>query len=272
MTHLVDAARAYIERLDLAVLVAGPNKVPNKKFFPHGVWDATRKLDVIERALGATPDATLAARVGRKLVLDVDVRHGGPERLTKLLAHFGPLPITWTQQTPSGGLHIWFQDPGFRPKGELAKGIECLTRNRLVTLSPSRRAGGRYRWLSHPLRVGLDRAPDWLLRAIHRPEPPKRPERTSNDDPATREKRARAWIAKANPAIQGQCGARRTFVVAMTVVRGFDIEPDVAFSLLSEWNQTCCPPWSERELKRKIKEAMRRGSMPFGAKLDRGAL
>jgi len=98
-------------------------------------------------------------------VLDVDVRHGGPEALAKQLDSFGSLPKSWLATTPTGGSHFWFNPVQFKPKGKLCQGVEVLTGNRLVTVSPSARAGDRYRWIRSPL-TELAHAPDWLIRAI----------------------------------------------------------------------------------------------------------
>jgi hypothetical protein len=266
MHHLVKAAVGYIERLNLSLIVAGANKIPNVEFFPQGVKSATQNVAKLERAIKATSGATLAARVGRHLVLDVDTRHGGHESLATIERTLGPLPKTWKQETPTGGLHFWFRGIPFDIKGMLATGVECLRANRLVTLAPSQRAGGTYKWIDHPLRTELAEPPDWLQRAIRREPAPER-KSDSTEDPAVREKRARAWLAKANGAVQGQHGSSRTIAIAVIVVRGFDLSKDVAFSILSEWNQRCDPPWSDYELKRKIDDAHRSGRMEWGALL-----
>lgn len=260
------AARAYIERLGFSLVVQSPEKVPLASFFPHGATSATRSIGVVAKALRSCPGALLAARVGDHLVLDIDTRHDGHASLEKLLASFGELPETWTAETPTGGLHIWFRPTGFRTRGTLATGIEALYGNRCVTLAPSERAGGRYRWVKHPLSTPLAECPRWIAEGLRLPDPPKRTSQ-SDEDPAVREKRARAWIAKADGAITGASGHNRTMAVAVCIVRGFDIDPDVAFSVMQDWNGLCDPPWSDYDLKRKIREAYQHGRMEFGALL-----
>jgi len=270
VSALFRAARGYIERLGLRLVVADGEKVPLVHHgFPNGASSATTDLARIDRALASRRDPTLAARVGRHVVLDVDPRHGGHESLAKHLAYFGALPPTWQARTPSGGSHFWFRGVDFETKN-LAKGVEVLRGNRLVTLPPSQRASGVYRWEQHPLDVPLAEAPRWLLDAVRAPELPQRvPHRA--DDASQREKRARAYLAKVDPAVSGQHGHARTFFAAQLVVRGFDLEPDVALGLLHEWNRDCVPPWSERDLRHKVKEAVRRGRMPWGAMLNEGS-
>lgn len=263
---LVRAARGYSEKLDLKLVVQDSEKEPLTRFFPHGATSATRNLGLIERAIRSCPGALLAARVGHHLVLDVDTRADGHAALAKHLAHFGDLPDTWEAVTPTGGRHIWFQPTGFRTKGTLAKGVEALYGNRLITLAPSERAGGRYRWVKHPLEVELAAAPSWLCEALRFPAEPKRIE--SDEDPEVRERRARAYMQKMDGACQGQGGSRQTFLAAMIVTRGFGVDKETAFSILSEWNATSCKPaWSDHDLKRKINEAIRHGMMPWNALL-----
>lgn len=71
--------------------------------------------------------------------------------------------------------------------------------------------------------------------------------------------RARAYVAKMPPAVSGQSGHDATFKVACVLKMGFALEDSDALALLSEYNQSCQPPWTERELLHKIKSA---GSQP----------
>ena len=66
---------------------------------------------------------------------------------------------------------------------------------------------------------------------------------------------ARKYLAKVPPAIEGQGGSNVTMWAARVVVRGFDIDEETAYGVLNEWNQACDPPWCERDLRRKIREA-----------------
>ncbi|MBL3684365.1 hypothetical protein F2981_12150 [Sinorhizobium meliloti] len=45
------------------------------------------------------------------LVLDIDVRHDGLESLKPSRIRIRAMPPTWTVQTGSGGLHIYFRRP-----------------------------------------------------------------------------------------------------------------------------------------------------------------
>lgn len=67
--------------------------------------------------------------------------------------------------------------------------------------------------------------------------------------------RAEKYLAKCEPAISGQGGHSVTFRVVRSIVWGFGIVGDEALSILQSWNQRCDPPWSDRDLRHKIREA-----------------
>lgn len=71
--------------------------------------------------------------------------------------------------------------------------------------------------------------------------------------------RARKYIAKLPPAVSGQDGHGRTFHVACVLVLGFDLSEGDALTLMREYNQSCQPPWSEKELLHKVKSAANQG-------------
>jgi hypothetical protein len=70
--------------------------------------------------------------------------------------------------------------------------------------------------------------------------------------------RARAYIAKLNPAIAGNGGHSATLLAACRLVE-FGLTPEEARPLLEEWNKTHCEPqWSEQELAHKLADAFKR--------------
>jgi hypothetical protein len=64
--------------------------------------------------------------------------------------------------------------------------------------------------------------------------------------------RARAYVAKMAPAVEGQGGDRQTYTVAATLVKDFALTPEQALPLLLEYNTRCRPPWQESDLRRKL--------------------
>jgi hypothetical protein len=81
--------------------------------------------------------------------------------------------------------------------------------------------------------------------------------------------RARRYLAALPPAIAGQHGDVETFRACCRLVRGFLLTDEDAFRLINEWNARCDPPWSERELKDKVRRARRYGREPLGGLLER---
>jgi hypothetical protein len=76
--------------------------------------------------------------------------------------------------------------------------------------------------------------------------------------------RARRYLAALPPAVTGQRGDLWTFRVCCRLVRGFALSDADAISVLAGWNARCQPPWSERELRDKLRSARRYGREPIG--------
>lgn len=84
------------------------------------------------------------------------------------------------------------------------------------------------------------------------------PERTADTPRSQRNDvsdRAAKYLDRLPPAISGQGGHNATFHAACVLVLGFGMSPQDAYPLLSEFNQRCNPPWSERELMHKLHSA-----------------
>ena len=68
--------------------------------------------------------------------------------------------------------------------------------------------------------------------------------------------RAEKYLAKIDPAIEGQGGNCQTFRAACVLVQGFALNTEAAYSILSgQWNNACQPPWPEADLREKILKA-----------------
>ena len=67
--------------------------------------------------------------------------------------------------------------------------------------------------------------------------------------------RAALWISKVPPAISGSGGHNQTYTAAVGLVHGFGLSQGDALNLLSAWNFTCLPPWTEAELRHKLADA-----------------
>jgi hypothetical protein len=270
---LLGAALRYAER-GLAVLPIEPRgKLPLTK---HAVKDATPNARTIRGWWAEWPDANVAIAAGvglgcRWAVLDIDPRNGGDVALARLEAEHGPLPNTITARTGGGGTHRLFRFPqGVQLRGKLGDGLDLLGRGKYFIAAPSvHPSGSRYAWTSGS-STPMACAPAWLVEVARRPEVEPAPVvEVDADKHGDVVDRARKYLARVPGAISGQGGHSHTFATAVRLVKGFALDEETAFAVLSEWNATCEPPWSERDLRRKVKEAATHGDMSSGKLLER---
>lgn len=85
--------------------------------------------------------------------------------------------------------------------------------------------------------------------------------------------RARRYLAEMPPAIQGQGGSKALIKAAVVLVRGFNLSDADALELLwQDFNPRCQPPWNRKDKdgpEHTVKNARRKGRMPFGALLEK---
>lgn len=130
----------------------------------------------------------------------------------------------------------WFV-PCARSRYESAEALEreVFDVDEALTLAPALRAGARQEVV--PER---ERSP-----ALS----------TSTNRPSVLE-RASRYLARKDPSIAGSGGHQALFRAAVDLVRGFRLSEADALRLLThEFNPRCRPPWSLRDLERKVHEA-----------------
>ncbi len=76
--------------------------------------------------------------------------------------------------------------------------------------------------------------------------------------------RARTYIQKVDPAVSGQGGHLVTFEAATILARGFALPYGEALTLLAEWNTRCSPPWQQKDLERKLRDAYEKSTLQSG--------
>lgn len=85
---------------------------------------------------------------------------------------------------------------------------------------------------------------------------------------ASIEERARRLLEASEPAVSGQGGHRATFKAACALARGFGLDEATTFAMLRDhYNPRCVPPWSDRDLLHKARQAQR-SRLPHGYLLD----
>lgn len=130
---------------------------------------------------------------------------------------------------------------------------------------PSHPPGGTY---SYSVGRGRPVSVAWALAHAPRAVVPAVVPRAPSGPVGNLETRAAAYLARCEAAVSGSGGHNATFLVAQKMVLGFGLDDETAYRLLAEWNLRCSPPWSERELRRKVAQARQRGRMSEGALRD----
>ena len=175
-------AERYAAELGLHVFPVAPDcRQPLTK---HGYKDASAVVCEVSDLWAGRENANIAIAtgvLGSVFVLDVDRKsQDGYVELKRLINGHGPLPLSWRSDTPSGGCHLYFEQPkdralrnkvGFRP------GLDIRTTGGSSCAPPSERGEGGYAWVRDPFKTPLMPAPSWLLEVIDPPPPPRAPSR-----------------------------------------------------------------------------------------------
>ncbi len=223
-------------------------------------------------------------------VVDVDTYKGGTAEVAfPDGVPFTPVALTGRDKDGVRGMHFYFRAPDPCPtigSDKIAEGVDTRGQGGYVVAvgSVHPETGRVYEWAPNmsPDEVLLAEVPASVLAALsasQRPSGPKSPAPPSGSGSppaavlpkakASPVRRARAYLAKMPPAIAGQSGHQKAWAAALRVVRGFALDDEQAFAVLSEWNGRSQPPWSEKELRHKIRDAAAAAHVPFGYLLDR---
>lgn len=128
-------------------------KHPFGRLVPNGVDQATTDENTIRRWWSQAPDANIGAAAGKAaghIVLDIDARENGPEKLRDLEQKLGMLPETRTVLSGSGNdsCHYHFKAPeGVELRGKLVSGVDIKGEGGYTLMPPSNhKSGGKYTW------------------------------------------------------------------------------------------------------------------------------
>lgn len=271
MSAILDAAYGYTDRCGawpIIPIVPGNKRPAIKTGVDHAEgatvdiatiaeWDRRGMLEAIGTPTGA---------VSGTVVIDVDKKHDG-ESLLAELEHpdvLGPLPKNKVVRTRSGGLHIYCAHPGngirvrsAGPRGELAKllcnrpGIDVRGDGGLVVLPPSL----GYKWISDDDEP-LEPLPSLWLLAVNGAGKPPAPKTIAIDSALSNDRkvtRARAYLAKMSPSIDGSGGHDALWAAVLALRIGFDLdEPTTKGLVVADFNPRCDPPWDERDIDHKL--------------------
>lgn len=223
-----------------------------------GCLDATTDLGQIGRWWqGRFAGRNIGIATGRAsgiVVGDVDARSGGFDTMRRLVAEHGPIPPTLRAKT-AGGVHLYFAAPATPIRSAahvLGAGVDTRGEGGYVVGPPSvHPSGARYHWITQHAPAVM---PAWMLALTERSAPTRDPFKGARlEVPVDAERRALAWLARCEPAIQGSDGSGATMHAAHGLIVGFRISDREAFYMLKEhFNPRCQPPWSDDELSHKV--------------------
>jgi len=231
----------------------------------HGLKDASTDPEQIRAWWTTWPTANIGLRTGNGLVVvDCDPGRSDTEGFERAL------PDTLTVHTGGGGRHYFFRGKAPCSQNRLAPGVDVRGEGGYVVAAPSLHASGRsYSWDVGSSEELAELPAELAEAAARKPAPapgaPSVPLRAPAAVPAASPaasapvtpkaiRRARAWLAKRPPAVEGEGGDQHTFESCIHVL-GFGLDQTTAFVELWPWNLRCEPPWPEDKLRRKISEA-----------------
>jgi hypothetical protein len=244
------------------------NKIPLIRAWQKA---ATVDEDQIEQWWRDWPNANVCIATGDGLlVLDVDVKKNGDASLSALELEHGDLPKTVYSRTGGGGWHYFFKvPPGVRNRNSaerLGPGLDTRGDGGFIVAPPSsHQSGGRYKWEQSPGKTPIADCPEWIINALNLAKVIELPKPSRPVPSQEQHKRARAYLARLSASVSGQGGHQALWTATLSMVRGFELSTEDAFSLLaSDFNPRCDPPWDEEDLRHKINDAANNSSTPWG--------
>lgn len=255
---------------------ASPGKHPRT---PRGHLDATADVGTVQSwgALWREANIGISLAASGLWVLDIDYRpdteRDGLPWLRYRQERHGEIQ-TAIARTGSGGLHYYFRgarsigaDEVPQTQNRLDVGVDTVSRGYAVAPPSVHSSGAQYEWITSGGLRDLADPPQWLVDEIRQLLVPTTAERAheprpiaaaTTDDPAVRAERisrARSYADSAAPAVSGSGGSTQTFSVAQHLF-GFGIDSaDVLDIMRDHYNPRCQPPWSDREIARKVSQA-----------------
>jgi replicative DNA helicase len=261
------------------------------KAWQKTTFEQTQATEYQARLLAA------AARGGNIGVLLTDglvsIDADGDQQVADFLALNAELDGGTLQSRGARGRNIWLQLTGDYPhdqayyclktaSGEKWGEFRC---NRCQTIvfgqHPNTTAGNVIRYccvVREPVMEGTFGAiawpPDLVLPWLKKKPIPAAPKTEANTvmTDSRKDRRVLSYLAAIPGAVDGNGGDHQTYKVACSLVHGFDLSGDDAWSYLLSYNEKCEPPWLEKELRHKLDRALAetKHEKPRGHLLDPG--
>ena len=245
-------------------------------------WNVYVSVNAIApRRRSRTRDAVAAIR---HVFLEAD--HDGPRVLAAIADRIDLPPVSYVLHSSPDRVHVFWRASGFSVDQveslQRALAEQCRTDPAATPCTQTTRLPGFFNHKrEQPHLVTVDYlTPEPLYTPTDFPSVPTEPRRSHRPPREIRlgvsgeaVERARRYLSAVPPAVSGRHGDVHTFCVCCRLVRGFALDDEDAFAALTEWNARCEPPWSDRDLRDKLRRARRYGREPIAGLLDerRGA-
>lgn len=246
------------------------SKIPLKG--SSGWNDATKDIKQIKEwwEEDNTRNVGLMLKDHNMVVIDLD-RHdeqkNGVENCKKLWDRYGAFPPTYTELTPSNGVHFFFKIPdgiiinqetgafkeifGIDEKGTGKSGIDIITFG--VPIYPTILANGsQYKPLNNGSLENVAIAPDWLIKLLLKQQPTKKVDYR----PVTKTKTAITLDSIFNGASEGGRDTHLTSICGWLLWHGVDNE--TLAELLHTANQYNSPPLQDKDVNKIIKSMIKK--------------
>lgn len=203
----------------------------------------------------------LPSKTTSLLVVDVDVRAGGPKSYDELKDK-NDFPETLANKTGSGGDHIIYALPDLpedlyvpNSESDIAPGIDIKSWHGFILLPGSTFNGKSYRWGGSST---ITEAPRWLVERCTKPR--IKPSASAGKRLVAEDDWARdaAWEAVKNSPVVHQGERNNACLVLANAMFDFGAELETAFEYAAEWNShMCLPPMDLDEVRDAVTSAMR---------------
>ena len=272
---LFQTAKKYVENGLQIIAVHSPNcensikkgKAPTQFGWQkkRQTWDELRaEMERVWAREGACNIGLVTGKVSGLIVVDIDE----PSWFDEHEMHLGS-PVV--ERSPSGGLHLYYKYPEgldgcIRSRSSAArvfKGVDILADggSQVVTWPSVHQSGqGMYSFdrgldLLDALQEA-DELPRWIVDEMRVEKPNKREECDVKGGQLDLHA-ARLALRSFPPAIEGAGGDLQTLKAAL-VGRDYGLSAKEVYGLLrEEYNNRCSPPWSEKDLADKVKNAFK---------------
>ena len=203
---------------------------------------ATSDPELVRQYWTPLPDANIGIHCENMAVIDVDPRKGGNESL-QLLELTDGLPPTLTNNTPTGGRHLFFVLPEGHAGvpnsvGELGDGLDVRSTGGYVVAPGSEVEAGAYAF-EHD-GVAIAQAPAWLIDRLGTPAPRPQTVAPVADAPDAAVEAARTWLQGAERSVKGSGGDQAAYRVACALRdRGVSYQQACELMRSEAWDYGC---------------------------------